>query len=272
MIDEFVLEEFGAIGNQVLLDGGQGSSVCVGDVVFKPVEDVLYYEFFASIWNQLDAKNYRVAKNLFSKNGTFVVNHYCATEYIELLDEVVPFSVKLDVSKQLHADLQKLSFTDLPKSKDPWSLSHRILWHNEPLTTTLHPELYSYCEKLISSLSTLETPFQIIHADLFGNIFYDTHHRPVVIDFSPAFVPQPYAHAILLADALAYGDEDVCLESLTTDSTEIIDYIPHAVAFRLLAQAHLAPGDLTAFEKTVSDYGKVGGALPFCFKPQMGAD
>lgn len=79
-----VIAPFGAAGRISALGGGQGTSWRVGDLVLRPVDLILEeLEWQADLFASVRCDGCRLPRPRRAKNGSLVVDNWCAWEYLE---------------------------------------------------------------------------------------------------------------------------------------------------------------------------------------------
>ncbi len=238
MVHEDILKKFNISGEAEQLEGGQGTSVRVGNAVFKPIENIPAHIFIASAWNQLESENYRVVKHLVSNNNSFVEMGWGATSFEPMQEDNTALEKKLLASKYLHDDLAKLGILTLPFSDDPWTRANKTLWHNLPYVQHKNEDVDAVCTMILENLKPLDDEYQLIHADLAGNTLFCEDGSPIIIDFSPAIAPVTYAHSILIVDSVAWKNAPIESLKLLEPYGEYTEFIKYAIAFRVLTGAY----------------------------------
>ncbi len=250
MIHEDILKQFNISGEMEQLEGGQGTSIRVGNAVLKPIENIPAHTFIASAWNQLESENYRVVKHLISNNNSFVEMGWGATAFEPMYSDDAALEKKLLASKYLHDDLSKLGILTLPFSDDPWTRANKTLWHNLPYEQHKDEEINALCTMILESLKPVEDEYQLVHADLAGNTLFCEDGNPIIIDFSPAIAPVPYAHAILVVDSIAWKNAPLDSLMLLEPFPNYNEYVKYAIAFRILTASYqLSPNFPGVFEE-----------------------
>ncbi len=253
MVHKDILKEFNISGEAEQLEGGQGTSIRVGDAVFKPIENIPAHTFIASAWNMLESENYRIVKHLVSKNNSFVEMGWGATRFEPMLEDDTAIEKKLVASKYLHEDLSKLGILTLPFSDDPWTKANKTLWHNLPYEQHADEEVHALCTMILDSLKPIDDEYQLIHADLASNTLFCKDGHPIVIDFSPAIAPVTYAHAILVSDSIAWKNAPLDSLKLLEPFENYKEYVKYAIAFRIVTAAYQTspnfPDALTEWER-----------------------
>lgn len=139
-ITERIIQEFRLAGKGTPLEGGQSTSLIFGNVVVKPVEDPLYYDFASTIFYNLKPQGYRISKPIKSIQGDFVVDGYGASLYEPGAHDFLRIEDVLAVSDLLHHDLRQVKTTELPAFDNPWAHAHSVLWRSGSIPDHWHPE------------------------------------------------------------------------------------------------------------------------------------
>jgi len=235
------------------LKGGRGQAYLFDDIVIKPVEISAYYDAVSDIFNQLQPKNYRISRPLKAINGHYSFKGYGATRYEDGHDDDNKVKEKLKVSHNLHGDLYELNITELPKSDDPWSRAHDMLWRR--MKYHGHNEMEKFCNDLLDKLPIHHEAYQLIHSDLGGNVMFHDHLLPLVIDFSPAIAPKKFADAVIVCDSIAWGNQPLSkLELLDASYRTMILY---AVAFRIITIVNFGTYDMNRLMEEWNAYKAV---------------
>lgn len=78
---EELKELYGASGVLEPLQGGQGTSVRTGELVFKPVSNTQVHESITELFAALSPRGYKINTHVKSKNGRYCELGYCATVF-----------------------------------------------------------------------------------------------------------------------------------------------------------------------------------------------
>lgn len=248
-----ILEAFGIEGEMVKLEGGQNTSVKVGDYVLKPVGDPIYAEWVLSVFDGLQSDKYRISRPIRAFNGKYIYRGFMACSYEPAEDCHGRLTDKIQVAKALNEDLHSFSYEGSPKSNDPWSKSHRIVW-GESLPEHMDDEVKAHLEPLLNKLSCRKKDdFQILHSDLYGNILFHDDLSPLVIDFSPTIGPAEYAIAIMICDGIAWDGCDISY----LNNIEEKELILRASLFRLITIALVPELTKDRFFEEVKAYERI---------------
>lgn len=118
-------------------------------------------------------------------------------------------------------------------------------------------EVKAVVRSLQSRCQPVDLPSQFVHTDLAGNILFDGD-APVVIDISPAFRPVAYAHAVLVADSVAWHHEPAAsLELLDLPQALRRQLALRAVVFRLCVPLFFDASNAPAFYATLQEFEPV---------------
>jgi uncharacterized protein (TIGR02569 family) len=206
-----VLRAFGATAPPIPLAGGQGEVCRSGDVILKPARDDEETAWIAGFYLSFDAPGLRVPKPLQGRDGGFVVDGWQAFSYAEGQHIEGHWSEKIDICLRFHA-----AIADLPRpayfhrrDQNPWVIADKVTWGE--LEIAHHPRIAPVVERLRACLQPVDAPSQLIHGDFGGNILFDDHLPPAVIDFSPYWRPVPFAVGVVIADAIVWEGADLSL-------------------------------------------------------------
>lgn len=248
-----VLKAFQLTGRPEPLEGGQGQSVRVGDVVLKPAGDSADVEWTAWLMDGLQGRrSFRVPRFLRSVNGGYVAEGWAATRFV--MGEPGPagrWDSLLAAGRAFHEALRDVPRPDrLDKHQHPWAVADRVAWGE---TTA---EVPAQVERLVTRLQALREPVdaraQLIHGDLTGNVLFAPGHAPAIIDFSPYWRPVAYADAIVMVDGLLYHEVGARLVDSAVPGAEGTQMLLRALIFRLVALGVLAgPGGALAEEEWI---------------------
>jgi uncharacterized protein (TIGR02569 family) len=227
-----VLAGFGVAGSRpVLLTGGQGTSRCAGDLVFKPADgDLEELAWRAQITSQIPAAGFRLARPRRAADGSLCVDGWCATEHVTGRHEARRWPEIIAAGERFHAALYGIprpSFLD--RRSSPWAVGDRVAWGEIPADEFPHVR---HLLKLVSALRPVTAPSQLIHGDLTGNVLFDSPQPPAIIDFSPYWRPTGYATAIVIADALVWEGADRQVLDAATHIRNFGQYLVRALIFR----------------------------------------
>jgi uncharacterized protein (TIGR02569 family) len=232
--DAGVVEAFGGTGSVSALDGGQGHTFGIGDLVLKRVVDEDEAIWAAQVLSRVKEDGFRVPRPIQSSHGSWVVNGWTAFERVAGEHRLWggPWPEAVDVCGRFHAALRHLARPDcLRLRQDRFARADRSAWSNSQI------DLPSPVAETIARLRTMsrsiELPAQIVHGDLAGNLLYADDLPPAVIDFSPYWRPAGYATAMTIVDAVLWYGADVGLTSQASHVLELDQLLLRGLIFRL---------------------------------------
>jgi len=224
------------------LSGGQGESFRAGPLVLKPVAEPERATWLAEGLEQLpQVEGLRIAQPVRSRLGGYVVDGWSAWRWLEGSHRPRSWEAVLELSGSLHAALADLRWSPRAEGSDRWCHADRVAWGetSAALPTAVGP--------LVARLRPVDLPRQVIHGDLGGNVLFHDQLSPAVIDVSPFWRPVEYADAIVVADALAWGDADESLaEALLQRQGDQL--LSRAVLFRVAVD----PTEVGAYGRVIS--------------------
>jgi uncharacterized protein (TIGR02569 family) len=138
----------------------------------------------------------------------------------------------LDVVKAGNAFHQAISALTRPAfidtSDDPWARADRIAWEEAPLPAD------AMLERLAAQFAPVESPSQLIHGDLLGNVLFGEGETPTIIDWAPYWRPAGLGAAIAVVDAVCWhGAPTELLRAVGQDIEEWEQLLVRALAFRM---------------------------------------
>jgi len=234
-----VLEKFGAIGHPVLLDGGQGQTYRAGDVVLKPVDqcDGWISELQETIAND----RFPMPRPLKCDDGRWLCDGWAAWKFVDGRHEPGRWQEKIQTCVDFHEAISSIPKPlELDAASSPWNIADRVAWDEHELGH--NPRIEPSISRLRSVLRPLDVRDQLIHGDF--QILFVEDGPNVVIDFSPYWRPATFAIAVVVVDALVWGQAD----------TSIVDHVGHLVDYdQYLARAELRR--IVEIETLTSMYG-----------------
>ena len=226
-----VLAAFEVAGTPVPLEGGQGSSWRIGTAVLKPLdlgERELAWQ--ADVLASISCDDFRVAHPLRAKDGPLVVDGWCAWEAVEGRHEERRWAEIIAVGERFHAALVGVPRPDfIARRIDPWAIGDRVAWGELSASEFAHVK---HLARLVAALKPLAAPSQLIHGDLTGNVLFDDHRPPAVIDFSPYWRPPTFPSAIVVADALVWEGAQKDILNAVAHVEDFDQYLLRALIYR----------------------------------------
>jgi uncharacterized protein (TIGR02569 family) len=246
--DSQVLAEFGAErGPLQRLDGGQGRTWVVGDLVLKPVGDVAEAEWVGAVLCDLPERGFRLSRPVQSRAGRWAVAGWSAWSRVDGRHDVsTRWGDVLAAGEALHHALREVPRPDFLDARDNiWVEGERTAWDDDA-PRVIHPSLAPLAEQLAALRTPKRAPDQIVHGDLTGNVLFGDALAPAIIDFTPYWRPVGFASAVVVADAIAWhGATSALADALSHDDDEPRSMLARAALFRLITsdRAALGQGD-----------------------------
>jgi len=249
---EHVLAAFGLDGvhPMPLGAGWEGGWRC-GEVVVSMVADHARAAWSAKVRENLFADGIRLARPLRSTDGRYVVSGWRADTFVAGTpeprhDEVVSAAVRLH---EATAALERPRFLTQPPVA-PWGdvdvfiAADRAAWEDRPLHSLPAGARVSpgsvdaqRSVDIINQLAALrrptKSPSQLVHGDLYGTVLFAGTAAPGITDITPYWRPASWAAAVVVVDALAWGDADDGLIERWGSLPEWPQMLLRALIFRL---------------------------------------
>jgi uncharacterized protein (TIGR02569 family) len=250
----------------VRLPGGEGGSWRAGGVVLKLERQPSLIGWLGAVLDTMrDTNEFRVAQYVLAVDGSWLVDGWAATRYVEGAHEGGRWQEVLHVSAAFHvalADLHPRPHRLLRDRIDPWAIGDRVAWGEEQPRPDLPPSVAAVLDELRPWLEAKESSGldQVIHGDLGGNVLFprDSHAPPVVVDVAPYYRPAGYADAVIVADAVAWDGAPSDLAEEFAVARPFGDrLLARAVVYRLIAAAESWSGAPDRVAAQVEAYGPV---------------
>ena len=210
-----------------------------GDVVLRPMDNAAQAAWVAQTLDTLQVDGVRLARPLRSSDGRWVVGGWSATRALDgqpepRYDEVIAASLRLHTAT---AALPRPRFLD--DRADLWTLADAVAWGERDVgeLPSGGGELAAELPGLVAARRPVELHPQIVHGELFGNVFFTESAPLAVIDFVPYWRPPEWAAAVIAVDALAWGGADTSLLRRWAGLPEWPQVLLRALLFRMLAHA-----------------------------------
>ena len=230
-----VLAAFECGGAVEPLAGGRGTSWRAGELVLKPLEpahSVEELEWQGRVLGSLEPRGFRVARLRRARDGSAVVDGWCAWELVEGEHRERAWPEVIAVGERFHDALvgvPRPSFID--RRTDPWAIGDRVAFGELPAEPFAHVK---HLPRLAAALRPVDTSAsQLVHGDLTGNVLFADGLPPAVIDFAPYWRPPAFATAVVVGDALLWEGAD---ETLLT-AVEHVDAFPQFLLRALIYRA-----------------------------------
>ncbi len=226
-----VLTAFAARGWPTPLDGGQGSSWKVGDLVVKPRDlGEAELEWQAELLASIPRDGFRVALPRRATNGSLVVDGWCAWERVPGRHEPRRWLEIIAAGERFHAAAAHVPRPEfIGQRTDAWSIGDRVAWGDLPISRFGQVK---HLPRLSAALRPIDQPSQLIHGDLTGNVLFAEGVPPAVIDFSPYWRPAAFAAAIVVGDALIWEGADARILDAVGHIDQFAQFLLRALIYR----------------------------------------
>lgn len=254
-----VLEAFGIAAGAGdvaprVLEGGRGTSVLAGGLVFKPCDAASADEaaWCAGASEKLGGHTgFRVARPARTAAGELFADGWGASELLpgELRgigrdgDWEALFAVARAFTEAMGA-MPRPEFLD--RRAHQWALGDRVAFgeaeYAEPVAGAglLMNALLRQRRPLAD-----DEPSQVVHGDMSGNVLFAPGFAPAVIDLSPYWRPAAFPLAVAAVDALLWYDAPLTVLELAAAGSGpgFADHLIRALIFRLVAFSETAKAD-----------------------------
>lgn len=229
-----IIQAFGLQGLPKPLAGGRGLCYLVDGVVFKPSDGDVEAQWAAELATSLltrSPSSYRLSRPqpVQDQPDRFVFGGWTASSFIagtaiskSSTESTRPYEAIFRASRAFHADV-----ADLVREKpaaithhvpaNRWREADSVTWGVKALERVerVDAAVLARFRPLLDRLGRALKPlprddgdgaarFQLIHADLTGNVLLLSGEAPAIIDMTPSWRPAAYAEAIVVADGLAW--------------------------------------------------------------------
>lgn len=206
------------------------------DMLVRPVVDNAVAAWSAGVLDGLRVDGLRLAHPVRSSDGRWVVAGWAACRFVPGTLEP-RYDAMLDVAMRLHAATASVLRPRLLDDRDDLlSRCAAGAWGERRLS--LDPatggDLYA---ELAAYRRPVRLAPQVVHAELFGAVLFDTDGVPALIDLVPAWRPAEWAAAVVAVDALAWGGADEHLLERWAHLAEWPQMLLRAVLHRLALHA-----------------------------------
>lgn len=205
---EYVLAAFG-LGSTLTgrLPTEEGRVWRYGDTVVKPVTDPVEAAWSAGVFDSLRVTRVRLPRPVRASDGRWVVSGWSAHRFVSGRP-ARRYQETIAAGEVLHAALADIpvpKFIALREGLLAWA--DRFAWGESSdqgrIESGHGAELL---HRIAAGRRPLRMPAQVIHGDLFGNVLFAGSAPPAIIDFTPFHRPAAYASALVVVDAMAWGD------------------------------------------------------------------
>jgi uncharacterized protein (TIGR02569 family) len=184
--------------------------------------------------------DFRVSEPLRTTDGRWTTAGWTAWRYQPGAHVPGRWHDVIAVGRRLHAALEnEPEPAFLADRTDRWAIGDRVAWGEVPACEDAGT---GYVRTLFDAARPVDLRRQLVHGDLTGNVLFDDHLPPLVIDLSPYWRPPAFATAVVIADALAFeGAGEEVLEPYLDDPS-FLQCLLRALIFRAVSD-HLGRSD-----------------------------
>lgn len=239
--DSQVLAEFGAGSAPVRrVDGGQGRTWIAGDLVLKPVEDVVEAEWVATVLCDLTERDFRLSRPVRARTGHWTAAGWSAWSRVDGRHDYTRWREVVTLAESLHEALREVPRPDFLNARDNiWVEGERAAWDDGP-PTVIHPTLAPMAEAYAAFRTPSRASDQIVHGDLAGNVLFADPLAPAIIDFTPYWRPASFASAVVVADAIGWHAAPPDLTEVLSRKDDPRSMLARAGLFRLITSDRAA--------------------------------
>jgi uncharacterized protein (TIGR02569 family) len=177
------------------------------DVLIRPVADNALAAWSAGVLDGLHVEGMRLAHPVRSSDGRWVVAGWAACRFVPGTLEP-RYDAMVEASLRLHAATAALTRPRLLDGRDDLpTRAAAAAWGERNLTLDPRAGGVTFDELAGRRLPVSLTP-QVVHAELFGAVLFDSEGVPALIDLVPAWRPKEWAAAVIVVDAVAWGGAD----------------------------------------------------------------
>lgn len=207
-----------------------------GDLLLRPVPDKVVAAWSAGVLDGLKVEGLRIAQQVRSSDGRWVVAGWAASRYLPGVVEP-RYDAVLTTAVRLHQALAHVERPRLLDGRDDLATRSAAAAFGER-RPTLEPAAGG---DLFTQFAAYRTPFeqppQLVHPELFGAVLFDERGTPALIELVPCWRPALWAAAVVVIDAVAWGGGDRELLHRWAESAEWPQALLRALLFRLALHA-----------------------------------
>jgi uncharacterized protein (TIGR02569 family) len=225
------LTAFGVAGLPLeRLVGGRGRTWRAGDIVLRPHDGAEETDWRADVLMTLEHTSaFRCPRPVATGSGSWRSGPWEAWEWLPGHADESRVTDVIAAGTAFHraiAHLGRPVFLD--RSDDAWSRADRMAWNEEPLPHD--PSL----GRLAAAFRPVESPAQLVHGDLLGNVLFADGAPPTVIDWPAYWRPVGLGAAIAAVDAVCWhGFPTSGLDALGDGIAEWSQLLVRAMTFRI---------------------------------------
>jgi uncharacterized protein (TIGR02569 family) len=251
-----VLAAFGIHADAVLLPGGEGRTWRAGDAVIKPTGLPAETAWVAEATCAIPPSDlFRVATPIRATDGGWAAFGWEAWRAIPGQPDERRCDDVLRVGQAFHRSLERLPRPPFLDVRDnPWSYGDRLAW--DELALTGREVMAELLMPLARARRPVESPSQVVHGDLLGNVMFADGLAPAVIDWPVYFRPASWALAVAVVDALTWAGETAMLMDRWAGLAEWDQMLLRALIYRIGTSEGCRQHGLPV-EESVEDYRPV---------------
>jgi uncharacterized protein (TIGR02569 family) len=173
------------------------------------------------------------------RGGGLVIGGWTCFERLPGRHEERRWADIIEVGRRFHAALRDVPEPAFIQQRThAWAVGDRVAF-GELAPDRIPP--VRHLTRLSELCRPVAEPAQLIHGDLTGNVLFSPGSPPGIIDFSPYFRPEPFASAIVVADALVFEGADERLLTAVSDVPDLGQYLLRALIYRLVTDRVARP-------------------------------
>jgi uncharacterized protein (TIGR02569 family) len=222
-----------------------------GEVLIRPVADNALASWSSGVLDGLHVEGVRLARPIRASDGRWIVAGWAACRHVAGVLEP-RYDAVVDTANRLHAATAAVPRPRLLDTMDGLlALSAAAAFGETKLTLdpaaggSLYGELAAYRTPILATS-------QVVHPELFGAVLFDEAGSPGLVELVPCWRPKEWAAAVVVVDALAWGDADPALIQHWDRLDEWPQMLLRAVLHRLALHAQhpdASPRTLAGLER-----------------------
>lgn len=199
-------------------------------MVVRPAGDPDEANWRAGVLERLaHTEEFRTPRPIRAASGRWVVDGWEALQWVPGTADESRLLDVVRVGTAFHQAISALARpTFIDTTDDPWSRADRIVWGEAPMPSD------AMLERLAARFRLVESPSQLIHGDLLGNVLFSEGEPPTIIDWAPYWRPVGLGAAIAAVDAVCWHGAPI--ELLPVAGRSIAEWeqlLLRALAFRM---------------------------------------
>jgi uncharacterized protein (TIGR02569 family) len=224
------------------LRGDDGRVWSADGLILKQVDDEAEATWVADVLSVLAEDGFRINRPVRSGSGRWVVGGWSAWGAIAGgHDASGRWLDVLRVADRLNLALRGLERPAFLDSRThAWAVADRMAWGESPMLV-VDDHLRPLAERLAAHVLPGDSPGQVVHGDLSGNVLFAPGMAPGIIDFTPYWRPALFSRAVVVVDALLWHAAPASLVA-AVPGVRRTSVLARAALFRLIASDQLATG------------------------------